>query len=120
MVAGGVGLRWAKVQSGASPESRGVTTEIVLRLRTSRASGKSLRRGRQKGWGQSDRQGTSGAGAEASWLPQRWTDLRSDRPVTTRHTTEVGRQLCSAEAQGHQQRLWCLSEARQGLEKGMW
>lgn len=48
----GVGLRrWAGVQSGASPESRGVTSEIVLGLGTSQASGQSLHRGSQHSWG---------------------------------------------------------------------
>lgn len=116
------GFEVGKGSVRCSPESRRVTTEIdspeaedqpgVCEEPTQRET---------VGLGQSDRQGTAGAGAEASPLPQGWTDLRLDRQVTTRHTTgEVGRQLCLAEAQGHQQRLWCLSEARQGVEKGMW
>lgn len=70
------------------------------------------------GLGQPDR---DRARAEASWLRQGWTDLWSDKQVTVRHTTgEVGRQLCSTETQSCQRRLWCLSEARQGVGKGMW
>lgn len=82
----GVGLRrWAGVQSGASPESKGVTTETVLGLRASWAFRQGLHRGSQRSWG-SQRQGTEGAGA--SWPPQGWTDLKSDRQAAVRHTQE--------------------------------
>lgn len=117
----GVGLRrWAGVQSGASPESKGVTTETVLGLRASWAFRQGLQRGRQQSWGSQPKTGHS----------RGWGQLAApgmDRPAVRQasscqaHTGEVGRQLCSPDAQSHQQRLWCLSEARQGVGiRRMW
>lgn len=88
-----VGLRrWA----GSSPVQvlnlKESPTETVLGLRASWAFRQGLHRGSQRSWG-SQRQGTAGAGA--SWPPQGWTDLKSDRQAAVRHTQEKWADSCA-------------------------